>query len=171
MKRLFLLVMILLSGCLVRTYVVDQRHPEPDPNGNHGFIVGKAKENQKVMRVGKNYRNVIVFEIETGPHKPANKPEAPVEESAGSSDSSYSDTASDSVDYQQDTSSEAMAVSDNADKSYTEYKVQANDTLQKISQKLYGTTKRWQEIYAENRDILSTPDKIYLGLVIKVPAK
>jgi nucleoid-associated protein YgaU len=49
-----------------------------------------------------------------------------------------------------------------------EYTVQSGDTLQKISQKLYGTTKKWHKLYLLNQDILKSPDKIHPGMIIKV---
>ena len=52
-----------------------------------------------------------------------------------------------------------------------EYTVQSGDTLQKISQKLYGTTKKWHKLYLLNKDILKSPDKIHPGMVIKVIGK
>ena len=53
--------------------------------------------------------------------------------------------------------------------SYTEYKVQKNDTLGKISRKFYGTANKWQKIYDFNRDTLKSPNKIYPGQKIKIP--
>ena len=50
-----------------------------------------------------------------------------------------------------------------------EYKVQKEDTLQKISQAFYGTTKKWNKIYEANRDKLRGPDKIYPGQIINIP--
>ncbi len=52
-------------------------------------------------------------------------------------------------------------------KSYT---VQKGDTLQKISDKFYGTTRRWTEIYEANKDALKHPSRIYPGQVITIPA-
>jgi len=49
------------------------------------------------------------------------------------------------------------------------YTVQKGDTLQKISKKFYGTTKKWQKIYAANQDTLKGPNKIYPGQTIDVP--
>jgi nucleoid-associated protein YgaU len=49
------------------------------------------------------------------------------------------------------------------------YKVQKGDTLQKISQKFYGTTKKWQKIYEANKDTLKGPDKLYPGRTINIP--
>ncbi|MBI5145188.1 MAG: LysM peptidoglycan-binding domain-containing protein [Candidatus Omnitrophica bacterium] len=51
------------------------------------------------------------------------------------------------------------------------YTVQKNDTLQKISQKFYGTTKKWAKIYEANKDTLKGPNKIYPGQVLDIPVE
>jgi nucleoid-associated protein YgaU len=52
-----------------------------------------------------------------------------------------------------------------------QYKVQKGDTLQKISKKFYGTTKKWAGIYKANKDTLKGPDKIYPGQVLNLPVE
>ncbi|OGX17785.1 MAG: hypothetical protein A3K83_06695 [Omnitrophica WOR_2 bacterium RBG_13_44_8b] len=52
---------------------------------------------------------------------------------------------------------------------FVKYTVQKGDTLQKISQKTFGTTKKWMKIYDANRDVLKGPNQIYPGQVIKIP--
>ena len=49
------------------------------------------------------------------------------------------------------------------------YVVQKGDTLQKISNKMYGTTKRWKEIYEANKAELKSPDHIKPGQEIVIP--
>jgi nucleoid-associated protein YgaU len=49
------------------------------------------------------------------------------------------------------------------------YKVAKGDTLQKISRKFYGTTKKWPLLYKANRDKLKTPDKVYPGQILVIP--
>ena len=50
------------------------------------------------------------------------------------------------------------------------YKVVPGDTLGGISQKLFGTSKHWQEIYALNRDKLPRPAALRPGMELRVPA-
>lgn len=52
---------------------------------------------------------------------------------------------------------------------FVSYKVKKGDTLQKISKKVYGTTKRWQEIFEFNKGKLKNPNKIYPGQKILIP--
>ncbi|NLX23350.1 MAG: LysM peptidoglycan-binding domain-containing protein [Phycisphaerae bacterium] len=50
------------------------------------------------------------------------------------------------------------------------YVVQKNDTLQKISQKYYGTTKNWRRIFDANRKAIgSDPNKIKPGTRLVIP--
>lgn len=49
------------------------------------------------------------------------------------------------------------------------YTVQKKDTLQKISQKFYGTTKKWSELYKANRNVLKDANHVYPGEVIVIP--
>ena len=49
------------------------------------------------------------------------------------------------------------------------YTVQRGDTLQKISQKIYGTTKSWQKIFDANKSKLKKPDMIVVGMVLQIP--
>jgi len=43
------------------------------------------------------------------------------------------------------------------------YAVRKGDTLQKISRKFYGTTKKWPLLYKTNRDKLKSADKLHPG--------
>ena len=45
------------------------------------------------------------------------------------------------------------------------------DTLWKISEKTLGKGARYTEIFEANRPMLSDPDKIYPGQVLRIPAK
>jgi nucleoid-associated protein YgaU len=49
------------------------------------------------------------------------------------------------------------------------YTVQRGDTLQKISQKFYGTTKHWKKIFEANKGKMKKPDMIVVGMVITIP--
>ena len=43
------------------------------------------------------------------------------------------------------------------------YTVAAGDTLSKIALKMYGDRKFWRKIYADNKDVLKNPNRIYVG--------
>lgn len=50
------------------------------------------------------------------------------------------------------------------------HEVVSGDTLWAISKKYYGKGSRYMEIYEANRPMLSHPDKIYVGQMLRIPA-
>lgn len=48
--------------------------------------------------------------------------------------------------------------------------VESGDSLSAISKKYYGTWKLYPEIFEANKPMLSDPDKIYPGQVLRIPA-
>lgn len=48
--------------------------------------------------------------------------------------------------------------------------VVSGDTLSAISKKYYGTWRLYPEIFEANKPMLSDPDKIYPGQVLRIPA-
>lgn len=53
--------------------------------------------------------------------------------------------------------------------SYKNYKVEKNDTLQKISKKFFNSYSKWQKIYDANKDVITNPDVLQPGMSIKIP--
>jgi nucleoid-associated protein YgaU len=52
------------------------------------------------------------------------------------------------------------------------YTVKAGDTLSKIAKKYYGDESLYTKIYEANKDqIGSSPDKIKVGMILKIPSK
>ncbi len=49
------------------------------------------------------------------------------------------------------------------------YTVKGGDTLSKIAQHAYGAANRYNEIFEANKPMLSDPDKIYPGQVLRIP--
>jgi nucleoid-associated protein YgaU len=143
------------TGCVVRTYSVQKQRADLDLNsGNRGFLAGKT---EAPAVVAKPTRETKVVEIEVFPlikslKKDKNAPAAKQPQ--------LSEPSAQAVQAQAVTS---MTVAQ-------EYKVQENDTLQKIAQKFYGTMHKWNKIYEANKDKLKGPDKIKPGQVLKIPA-
>ncbi len=50
------------------------------------------------------------------------------------------------------------------------YTVQKGDTLWKISRDFYGSGKEWRKIFEANQDVISTPDRVREGTVLKIPS-
>ncbi len=64
------------------------------------------------------------------------------------------------------------AVEDNAaGDEGTYHEVAKGDTLWAVSSKTLGKGSRYTEIFEANRPMLSHPDKIYPGQVLRIPAK
>lgn len=145
-----------LSGCVARTYNLTRDRVDQDlslSSGNRGYLMGQAPEPSERATT----RTVRVFEIELGKTKkpnvscPATTPLATAKEEPA-------------LIQEQETQNET------GDKNFEKYTVAKNDTLQKISKKLYGTTKKWTKIYEANKDILSAPNKLYPGQILKIPS-
>ncbi len=49
------------------------------------------------------------------------------------------------------------------------YTVVKGDNLSKVSKEFYGTPNKYQQIFEANRPMLSHPDKIYPGQVLRIP--
>lgn len=144
-----------LSGCVTRTYNLTRDRVDQDlssTSGNRGYLMGNAPE----PKDRESTRTVRVFEIEFGKGKksdvkfPATTPLA---------------SATDEPMMIEEQVTQMEAVSQNFEK----YTVAKNDTLQKISKKFFGTTKKWPKIYDANKDVLLGPDKLYPGQVLNIP--
>jgi len=144
-----------LSGCVARTYNLTRDRVDQElssTSGNRGYITGQAPEAQE----RRTTRTTRVFEVELGASSktkagcPANTPLAT---------NSFEEPR--------------MIPETQMNEEYLgseKYTIAKNDTLQKISKKFYGTTKRWMKLYEANKDVLSGPNKLYAGQVIIIPA-
>ncbi|MCX5694817.1 MAG: LysM peptidoglycan-binding domain-containing protein [Candidatus Omnitrophica bacterium] len=148
-----------LSGCVARTYNLTRDRVDQElssTSGNRGYIMGQAPEPKE----RRTTRTTRVFEVELGP---TNKTKT--------SCPAFTPLATDNTDESkmiQETQSETQNEETNLN--YEKYTVAKNDTLQKISKKFYGTTKRWMKIYEANKDTLRGPDKLYPGQILNIPA-
>ncbi|MFA6384457.1 MAG: LysM peptidoglycan-binding domain-containing protein [Candidatus Omnitrophota bacterium] len=149
----------LFSGCVMRSYEIQQDRPDQDlSTGNRGRIKGDVPRDD--IKDRKTTRQVKVLELEllsfgksrrlndrTSPAAAANAPLEPVAQAVPAEQPSEPDAPV-----------------------FEEYKVQDNDTLQKISLKFYGSINKWTAIYDANRDVLKSPDSIYPGKTLRIPA-
>jgi len=143
----------------VRTYEIEKPRIDTEVEGNRGFLLGTPEDESKESRLGPN-RKVSVVEIEFGSRKEQASSQEPSQEAAFIEEDVTIDEAA---------LVEELAAEE-AEGAYTLYTVKKNDTLQKISHKFYGTTRRWKFLYNHNKDVLKSPDKLYPGVKIKVPA-
>jgi nucleoid-associated protein YgaU len=162
MERLFSVIIVLLtvifilSGCAVKTYQVTKDRVDQDTYaGNRGYLKGEA-EAQSPDR--KTTRTIRVVEIDLG--GPKQKP----------TQTKISETTKQEEVIEPAYEEETLeSTGTTATQTTEKYLVQKNDTLQKISQKFYGTTKNWYKIYQANQDTLKAPDKLYPGQTINIP--
>ncbi len=50
------------------------------------------------------------------------------------------------------------------------YTVKGGDTLSKISKEMYGDANKYDAIFEANKPMLKSPDRIYPGQVLRIPA-
>lgn len=157
---LILLGVIFLGGCLTRTYTIEKPRTNLEVKGNRGYLLGTPTEEVKPNRFG-DKRTISVLEIEMGSH-PSPAADKPKKEAK---------PVREPVIVEEEFVEEEILPQENitAEKNYELYTIQKNDTLQKISNKFYGTTKKWKMIYDCNKDVLKSPDKVYPGKTIKIP--
>ncbi len=172
MRKILLLILpaliLLMAGCTVRTYPVVKDRVDQDLSssaGNRGYLMGQPPAGEEKDR--KTTRTLRVFEIELGAPVKIEKRERPLYQEQAAApvvqDETFQDTFSSVPE-----STSLEAASEEVLESYT---VQKGDTLQKISRKYFGTTKKWRKIYELNKDKLKGPDKIRPGQVIQVPVE
>lgn len=171
MKNIFVFLMALVAfsyftGCShVRTYTVEKPRVDQEGfEGNQGYLVGQPGVPGQPAR--KMTRTTYVTEVEVGSSysKKPKKVEAPAKSPAMAAET-VQEPAGEAViqGISQATVPEVTA------NKVTTYKVEMNDTLQKISIKVYGTSNKWKDIYEANKDQLKSPDRIYAGQILKIP--
>ncbi|MCM8795412.1 MAG: LysM peptidoglycan-binding domain-containing protein [Candidatus Omnitrophica bacterium] len=161
-------------GCTVRTYKVTKDRVDQDLTlGNRGYLQGEPKMPDTGAR--KTTRTTQVIEVELYPPIKFEKTckKKPTAESGLTIKKPLSTQESDLTAGNRGyiiQSEPAMIADTLAPKPTLErYTVEKGDTLQKISKKFYGTTKKWLKIYEANKDVLKAPDKIYPGQIINIP--
>lgn len=164
--------LLLLSGCVVRTYSVTKDRVDQDISGNQGYLSGSApqaaaqpkKFTQRTTKVVEiEFRKPVEFKrLEEPPRPQAAKegadvipavPEQPLPQQ---------------LEQPISQALEAGPAAPQAEQ-FDAYVVRKDDTLQKISLQFYGTTKKWMKIFEANKDKLKSPDKVRPGQTIRIP--
>ena len=149
-----------LVGCTrVRTYTVEKDRVDQNLAGNQGYTKGQPSA-AELQAVGarKLTRKTYVAEIELGSAQAKIQPAMTAEAVSEPVDESVIQEEAPQVKGEQ---TETQKVST--------YIVGPNDTLQKISLKVFGTSKKWKKIFEANSDQLKSPDRIFVGQVLKIP--
>ena len=161
MKKLFvflaLAVMIgVLAGCSVTTKMVTRERVDQNlssSSGNQGYLMGTPPAAGE-RKLTKTYIEVQV--------------EAPAIEKENRVPQKTMETPAPATEPVTNFGTQPVERPVPAEE-LTDYKVQKGETLQKISKKLYGTTKQWKKLYDLNKNVLKSPDKIRPGMTIKIP--
>ncbi|MCX5710466.1 MAG: LysM peptidoglycan-binding domain-containing protein [Candidatus Omnitrophica bacterium] len=160
---LALLSVFVLSGCIVRTYPLTRDRVDQDMTGNRGYLQGQAPAGEEKPKA--TTRRTQIVEIELGSPIKFEKMKHSKKENAPAPATDGLSSSEGNRGYISQSVSPEIATPE-----YQKYTVQKGDTLQKISKKYFGTTKKWTNIYEANKDTMSGPDKIYPGKVINIPA-
>jgi LysM repeat protein len=158
-------LIFVLSGCVVRTYKVTKDRTDQDlTEGNRGYLTGEmSTEEEEKMRSTTRTTRVIEVELHSPIKFEKGKKEVPAEKIvAGKPEEQPAEGNRGYITKSETPEFKEVTV-------FQKYAVQKDDSLQKISLKFYGTTKKWMKIYEANTDVLKGPNKIYPGQTINIP--
>ncbi|MBU1997999.1 MAG: LysM peptidoglycan-binding domain-containing protein [Candidatus Omnitrophota bacterium] len=157
---LILFIVLLLSGCVARTYQVTRERVDQELPGNRGYL--QANQQLPEDKPRKTTRTIQVIEFEfPSLAKPREKPELKQAQDIR--------TVSPVIQAEEGNLTESSLPSEvEVTQRIEKYTVQKNDTLQSISKKFYGSSRKWTKIYEANSEVLKGPDKILPGQVINV---
>jgi len=189
--------MFLASGCVIRTYTTEIDRVDQEMSGNRGVIMGtppapsettQIKKTRKIynvdVEVPSAYRGPVEGRVRNedkdlygnrGYLKGNMSPEKEVYVSEKGEQVSSERLGAGSAKMPQIVYSEpsgnvaAEDLSSGGGNHKQFYVVQKGDTLQKISEKLFGTTQKWANIYNANKHILKSPDRIRPGQKLLIP--
>jgi LysM repeat protein len=164
-----IILAIFISGCVVRTYTQTKPRVDQDKSGNFGYIQGNVPTSVKEEKPVKDSRTIRVTEIELRSSIQFEKG-VPQEAQEKTEDN---DIWGNQGYVQRGQAAKPRLISPEVSKKAEKgevvlYTVKKGDTLQKISMHFYGTTKKWPKIFEANKDKLKTPQKIYVGQVLKI---
>ena len=196
-KNLALLTLVIFAaGCGIeaRTYVMTKDRVGLDQTGgNGGCVVGKCpppppptERTRKVyvLELTKPVPESEVQKIEAtavgaiaDASTPATAPAAPVDNTPAAPDTAQAAAATQPVipviGDEPAAASPAAVASQDANAGVASvpqtYTVQKDDTLQKISKKLFGSYGKWYKIYEANKKKIKNPNILKPGTVLTVP--
>ena len=161
------IVLSSFAGCSkVKIYTVQKDRVDQDlGEGNQGLFSGGANGTGATGE-RRLTRTTYVAEVEVG--SVAKKKKAVVSKQSGMAVETVQEPDSEPL---VEATSAPEILASSTTPTVSSYTVQNNDTLQSISLKIYGTSKKWKKIFDANSDQLKTPDRIYAGQVLKIPEK
>jgi nucleoid-associated protein YgaU len=166
-KNLALMVLVIFAagcGLETRTYVITKdRVGLGQTNGNGGCVVGKCPP---APAPKETTRKVYVLEIT----KPV--PESEVRKIEQNAVNAIVETTPpvSTVPAVQPQAAAPVAVQNGGNMQAQTYTVQKDDTLQKISKKLFGSYGKWYKIYKANKNKIKNPNVLKPGTVLTIPS-
>ena len=164
-------LVFVLSGCVVRTYpLIKDRIDQDLTLGNRGYIRGGQMQ---AIPERKTTHTTQVVEVELySPIRFERMSKSRAIDMAGITKIEDTTLEEGNRGYVTKSDIPEIAKPEAAPElSFEKYTVRKNDTLQKISKKLYGTTKKWTKIYESNKDSLKGPNRIYVGQALNIPVE
>jgi len=163
-----------IAGCTARTYTVRKERVDQTTEGNAGYLGGTPPPGAKDRGDVKTTRKMYVLEVEKGrSQQEQQEADALMREAEEIAERAKRPTVTTRRSVSTRPAApivvEMPAPEPEAGPSMTEYTVQKDDTLQKISMKFFNTTKQWMKIYEANKDKLKSPDRIKPGMVLRIP--
>jgi len=189
-KNLALMTLVVFAagcGLEARTYVMTKDRVGLDQNsGNSGCVVGKcppapapAETTRKVyvLEITKPVPESEVQKIEAtavnaiteSVDKPSVPDTAPVESAPAATDNAQAAPVIPVVGDNTAAAPSAAAAQNGGSMQAQTYTVQKDDTLQKISKKLFGSYGKWYKIYEANKDKIKNPNILKPGTVLTIP--
>ncbi|MCM8812258.1 MAG: LysM peptidoglycan-binding domain-containing protein [Candidatus Omnitrophica bacterium] len=169
-----------ITGCArVSTQVVEKPRVDQElASGNRGFLVGSAPQSGERKTTRQIFqadiemataKELTPWKVQKGqktvhqsPQAAVRQPVVPQQEPSASGTIKSWDEPVESV--------AAVPAPASSQKSGTIYTVKKGDTLEKIAARFYGDGSRWRPIYEANRDTLKSPNKIFPGQKLVIPA-
>jgi nucleoid-associated protein YgaU len=171
-------VVLMGTGCSkVKFYAVDRPRVDQATMGNAGYVGGQNKGATSVD--GRPTRRIYVFEVDRKKKEEVASVSKANETASQTPQAAEDKQATDnppkqglSLPYIGD--DEPASDGTGAMEAATEvagapYTVVKDDTLQKISKKVYGSYSKWTKIYDANKDKIKNPNFVKPGIVIIIP--
>ena len=193
-KNLILIALVVFAagcGLETKTYVMTKDRVGLDRgNGNGGCITGSCPAvaptettrkvyvfeitrpvpESEVQKIETTAVNVITQDVETPPTADA----VPAVSAPAATDNTQAASSAQPVipvvGDQPDTSAAAPADQNGGSVQAQTYTVQKDDTLQKISKKVFGSYGKWYKIYEANKEKIKNPNVLKPGTVLTIPA-
>lgn len=179
-KKLVLMTLVIFAagcGLETRTYVMTKDRVGLDQNnGNGGCVVGKcppAPAPQKTTRkiyVLEITKPVPESEVQKIEQTAVNAITEPVEKSPTSNAAPTQSASAASEKLGSSPQAGAVATPNGGNMQARDYTVQKDDTLQKISKKLFGSYGKWYKIYEANKNKIKNPNILKPGTVLTIPS-